>query len=166
MDKNTRMDSHQWDSSLDPQISPLFLALQWAHRRSIEVIQPLLVENGLSTAEFDVLATLRNAPAPHDMTPSQIQQEVVITSGGLTKVMLQLEARGLVKRLQLPHDLRVKPVQLTDEGRQKVETAMTAMLGATRAWLKNGLDAGEIGQLTTLLSKVVAAPGQAGRQTG
>lgn len=157
MDKNARMDSHQWDSSLDPEISPLFLALQWAHRRSIDVLQPLLLKNGLSAAEFDVLATLRNAPAPHEMTPSQIQQEVVITSGGLTKVMLQLEARGLVKRLQLASDLRVKPVQLTGQGRQKVETAMTEMLGATRAWFKNALDAGEIGQLTTLLGKVVAA---------
>ncbi len=157
MDKNARMDSHQWDSSLDPEISPLFLALQWAHRRSIDVLQPLLLKNSLSAAEFDVLATLRNAPAPHEMTPSQIQQEVVITSGGLTKVMLQLEARGLVKRLQLASDLRVKPVQLTGQGRQKVETAMTEMLGATRAWFKNALDAGEIGQLTTLLGKVVAA---------
>lgn len=156
MDKNTRMDSHQWDSSLDPEISPLFLALQWAHRRSIDVMQPLLVKSGLSAAEFDVLATLRNAPAAHDMTPSEIQREVVITSGGLTKVMLQLEARGLVKRLQLQNDLRVKPVQLTDEGKQKIEAAMTELLGATGAWLRKTLDAGEIGQLTALLSKTLA----------
>lgn len=158
MGKNTSMQTHQWDSAIDPQIAPLFLALQWAHRRSIEQMQPLLGEFRLSHAEFDVLATLRNAPPPFQMTPSQIQDEVVITSGGLTKVMLQLESRSLVERLQLADDLRVKPVRLTDTGISTIDSAMNRMIASTGQWMRGALSGDEIVQLTAQLRKLIDAP--------
>lgn len=158
MGKNTSMQTHQWDSAIDPQIAPLFLALQWAHRRSIEQMQPLLGEFRLSHAEFDVLATLRNAPPPFQMTPSQIQDEVVITSGGLTKVMLQLESRGLVERLQLADDLRVKPVRLTDTGISTIDSAMNRTIASTGQWMRGALSGDEIIQLTAQLRKLIDAP--------
>lgn len=151
---NDRMATHQWDSSVDPETVPLFLALQWAHARSIDSMKPLLVRHGLSLAEFDVLATLRNAPAPHEMTPKEIQDEVVITSGGLTKVMLQLESRELVTRTQIEADLRVKPVRLTAKGRKLIEKAMAELVATTGAWLKESLGSDEISRLTTLLGKL------------
>lgn len=159
MARNTSMDSHQWDSALDPAVAPLFLSLQWAHARSIDVMRPLLLRHGLSAAEFDVLATLRNAPAPHELTPSQIQDEVVITSGGLTKVMLQLEGRGLVVRHQSQDDLRVKPARLTDAGRAGIERAMADTVAATGDWLRSALDHAQMQQLQALLRALVDAPG-------
>lgn len=149
-----RMDAHQWDSSLDPEAVPLFLALQWAQSRSLDAMKPLLVKHGLSMAEFDVLATLRNARAPHEMTPKEIQDEMVITSGGLTKLMLQLESRDLVKRLQFETDLRIKPVRLTSKGKKVIEKSMAEMVAATGSWIRASLDAGEIKQLTALLGKI------------
>jgi DNA-binding MarR family transcriptional regulator len=157
MARNTSMQTHQWDSALDPEISPLFLALQWAHGRSLAAMQPVLEKFRLSAAEFDVLATLRNAPAPHQMTPSQIQYQVVITSGGLTKVMLQLAERGLVERSQKSDDLRVKPVQLSATGCQTIEAAMQEMMAGTGQWLRGALTRDEIAQLCALLRKVVDA---------
>lgn len=158
MAKNTSLKSHQWDSTLDPEVAPLFLALQWAHARSVDTMRPILASHRLSAAEFDVLATLRNAPAPHAMTPSQIQDEMVITSGGLTKVMLQLAARGLVNRLQMKDDLRVKPVRLTAEGGQTIEAAMDAMIGSTGEWIRKALAPQEIQALTGLLGKLIETP--------
>lgn len=152
------MDSHQWDASLDPEVVPLFLELHWAQARSLDSMRPLLLKHRLSMAEFDVLATLRNAPSPHEMTPSAIQGEVVITSGGLSKVMLQLDARGLVERPRFKDDMRVKPVRLTPLGRQSIETAMAEMIGVTGAWIKKALDAAEIRRLTKLLRKVAQTP--------
>lgn len=157
MTRNTSMQTHQWDCSLAPEISPLFLALQWAHQRSLTAMQPVLEKFRLSAAEFDVLATLRNAPTPHQMTPAQIQYQVVITSGGLTKVMLQLAARGLVERSQSQDDLRVKPVRLSATGCQAIEAAMQAMQEANGQWLRGALAAEEIAQLTRLLRKIVEA---------
>lgn len=156
------MDSHHWDTSLDQAVVPLFLHLQWAQNRSLEVMRPLLAKHQLSAAEFDVLATLRNAPPAHEMTPSEIQHEVVITSGGLTKVMLQLEARGLVERLQSQKDLRVKPARLTASGKRRIEAAMQAMVNATGAWFRTALSGQEMARLTTLLQALVNAPPAAG----
>lgn len=151
---SNRMDRHQWDSAIDPQVVPLFLMLQWAQARSIQTMRPILIKHGLSSAEFDILATLRNSPLPHQMTPSQIQDQVVITSGGLTKVMIQLEVRGLVKRLQLANDMRVKPVRLTASGRRSVELAMIDVVGAGGQWIRSALDDAEIKSLTGLLAKL------------
>lgn len=166
MTRNTSMQTHQWDSTLAPEISPLFLALQWAHQRSLAAMQPVLDKFRLSAAEFDVLATLRNAPAPYQMTPAQIQYQMVITSGGLTKVMLQLTERGLVERSQSQDDLRVKPARLTASGRQTIEAAMQAMLEVNGQWIRGALAAEEINQLTRLLRKIVdaAEPASSGLQ--
>ena len=149
-----RMDTHQWDSSLDPEAVPLFLALQWAQSRSLAALKEPLVKHGVSMAEFDVLATLRNAPAPHEMTPKELQDEVVITSGGLTKVMFQLESRDLVQRLQRELDLRIKPVRLTAKGKTVIEKSMAEMVATTGSWIRESLDAGQIKQLTALLGKI------------
>jgi DNA-binding MarR family transcriptional regulator len=149
-----RMATHQWDSSIDPETVPLFLALQWAQIRSIDSMKPLLVRHGLSIAEFDVLATLRNAQPPHEMIPKEIQDEMVITSGGLTKIMLQLESRELVKRLQVESDLRVKPVRLTTKGRKLIEKAMAELVAATGEWIRSSLSLEEIRRLSALLGKL------------
>ena len=155
MDIDSRMATHRWDTSLAPDISPLFLALQWAQQSALGGMQPVLQACQLSAAEFDVLATLRNAPAPYQLTPSQIQSEVVITSGGLTKVMAQLEARGLIARSQFKDDMRVKPVHLTAAGQTLIESAMQDMIAATGQWVRAQLDAQEIAVLTRLLQKLV-----------
>lgn len=154
MNQDSRMKNHQWDSALDPEIAPLFLALQWAHGRSLEVMRPILSAHKLSGAEFDVLATLRNATVPHELTPSQLQEEVVITSGGLTKIMLQLEEKGLIQRLQSKQDMRIKPLRLTLAGTQKIEVAMQEMLDATRTWVSTALAPQETAKLLELLNKL------------
>ena len=161
--KRNRMHSHQWDSALDPEVVPLFLHVQWAQARSLQEMRPVLLRHGLSVAEFDVLATLRNAPAPYEMTPSQIQQDMVITSGGLTKLMLQLAGRGLVERLPFEDDRRVKPLRLTAPGRQTIEAAMGELLETSGRWIRQALTGGEMAQLTALLKRLVEAPERGGQ---
>lgn len=124
---------------------------------------PGVLRHGLSVAEFDVLATLRNAPAPYEMTPSQIQQDMVITSGGLTKLMLQLAGRGLVERLPFEDDRRVKPLRLTAPGRQTIEAAMGELLETSGRWIRQALTGGEMAQLTALLKRLVEAPERGGQ---
>jgi len=154
MPHHNQMKHHQWDTSIDPLIVPAFLHLHWSQLRTLDIMKPLLARFELSLVEFDVLVTLRNAPAPHQLTPSEIQAEVVITSGGLTKVMTQLETRGLVLRHQLQRDLRIKPLGLTAAGKARAETAMLQVVAATRQWLRAALSESEIEQLTALLSKL------------
>ncbi len=153
--KTDRMSTHQWDTSLDPEIVPLFLNLQWAQARALRTMKPILAAHCMSMAEFDVLATLRNSNQMYEMTPKEIQEEVVITSGGLTKIMLQLESRGLVTRLQPEGDLRVKPLRLTALGKKLIEGAMEQMIKETGAWVRAALGPKEIERLTDLMAKIV-----------
>ncbi|MEN9984509.1 MAG: hypothetical protein RI925_11 [Pseudomonadota bacterium] len=148
------LDSSRWDVTLDVDVVPLFLQLQWAQARSLAGMRPSLEKYALSEAEFDLLATLRNAEVPHTLTPSQLLARMVLTSGGLSKVMAQLETRGLIRRLQSAQDLRIKPVQLSAAGRALIETAMVETVAATRAWLRATLRPEALGQLTTLLAKL------------
>lgn len=131
------------------------------------VIAHLAGERGLTQAEFDVLATLRKAAPPFELTPTELQKAVVITSGGLTKVLYQLEARKLIGRSIDAADRRSKRVRLTRAGRTAIEGAMKNVLAAHERWLA-ALSARERMQLTGLLRKVLqeVALDQAAARTG
>ena len=63
-----------------------------------ENAQREMAEFELSPAEYSVLATLRKTPAPHRLKPSDIYKGMLLSSGGLSKVLKTLEERGLVLR--------------------------------------------------------------------
>lgn len=174
MESQPSLAHHTWDSSLDPLAVPLFLTLQWAQGQSQACMGPLLAKHGLSQAELDVLATLRNGGQEKDggsgegrfeLTPSRIQARMLITSGGLTKVLAQLERRELVSRSRQEGDLRVKPVSLTPAGRGLVEAAMADLVAATGAWMRHALSSEEMARLQNLLARL-AGMGPAGETGG
>src|SRR4030066_1766598 len=148
---------HEWSESHAPETMPLMLQLHRAQGLAFSQVRALWARHGLTPAEFDVLATLRNAPPPHELTPSQLQDSVMITSGGLTKVMRQLEARNLVSRSQHASDQRIKPIKLTHAGKRLVERAMAELAATSGAWVRGVLDVKEIGVLTKLLGKLAEA---------
>jgi DNA-binding MarR family transcriptional regulator len=118
--------------------------------------------HGLTPAEFDVLATLRRSPPPCELTPSKLRASLVITSGGLTKVMRQLEARKLVARSQQRLDQRVKPVKLSPSGKRLVEKAMAELVSVSRTAIGSAMKKRDIATLTQLLDMLAGGVG-AGR---
>ena len=118
----------------------------------------MLIKYGVSFAEFDLLATLRNAEPEHTLTPSELLTHMLLTSGGLSKVMAQLESRGLIVRLCRHDDRRVKPVRLTRAGRALIEQAMAEAVSATADWLHTALQDEELAQLTRLLERLALTP--------
>lgn len=152
---NAAQVRHEWSENHDPETMRLAFSLHRAQERAFARARAVWSRHGLTPAEFDVLATLRNAPPPHELTPSQLQASVLITSGGLTKVMRQLEARDLVMRPAPRDDLRVKPMRLRPAGKRLVEKAMAELAAASGAWVRDALSAQEIGSLTALLEKMV-----------
>ncbi len=87
----------------------------------------IMKAKGLSVGEFDILATLRRSPPPHRLSPTELQRSTLITSGGLTKLLYQLEAQALVARSVLQADKRSKLVHLAPKGKRLIETAMKAV---------------------------------------
>jgi len=89
--------------------------------------------HGIEQWEFDVLAALRRAGAPYELSPGRLLRETLVTSGTMTNRIDRLSARGLVERYPDPDDRRGVIVRLTPEGRAAVDDAFTALLEAEQA---------------------------------
>src|SRR6476646_3312505 len=92
--------------------------------------------------EFDVLAALRRAGAPYELSPGRLLRETLVTSGTMTNRVDRLAARGLVERLPDPRDRRGVLVRLTPTGRATVDGALEGLLRRERDLL-TGLDAAD-----------------------
>lgn len=95
--------------------------------------------HGLEPSEFDVLSALRRAGGPYQLSPGQLVQETLVTSGTMTNRVDRLVNKGLVERLPDPDDRRGVQVRLTRSGRAAVDGAIDALLTHEKQLLA-GLD--------------------------
>jgi len=109
----------------------------------------------LDTWGFDVLAALRRAGAPYQLSPSHLMQETLVTSGTMTNRLDRLEELELITREQDPSDGRGSLVTLTKSGVRAVDAAMEALLGRERNFLAP-LSSDEKKELARLLSLIAA----------
>ncbi len=121
-----------------------------------ESTRSLVAEFGLTPGAFEALMTLRGQPAPWQMTPSALYQSILMSSGGMTKVLKQLEADGLVDRIDNPEDQRSRFVRLTPAGKILAEQVMEAVAGHDRELLTGSLSDQQIEQLGKVLLKTLA----------
>lgn len=91
--------------------------------------------HGIESWEFDVLAALRRAGAPYELSPGRLLRETLVTSGTMTNRVDRLAGRGFVERSPDPGDRRGVIVRLTPEGKTAVDGAFEALLDAERALL-------------------------------
>lgn len=112
-------------------------------------------QTGLEPWEFDVLAALRRAGEPYELSPSQLMAQTLVTSGTMTTRVEKLAARGLVKRARRESgDRRGVRVLLTTSGRAAVDAAFARLLDHERMLLA-ALSDRERTELATLLRTLV-----------
>ncbi|TIT78469.1 MAG: MarR family transcriptional regulator [Mesorhizobium sp.] len=95
---------------------------------SRERLAPLFARFGLQQGEFDVLATLRRSGAPYALTPTELYEATMVTSGAMTARLDRLEKAGLIRRAPHPSDRRGVVVELTAKGLALVEHQILAGL--------------------------------------
>lgn len=100
--------------------------------------------------QFDVLAALRRAGPPYEMTPGDLLAETLVSSGTMTHRIDQMEAAGWVSRQPDVADGRVVRVRLTASGRDAVDAALGNLLDRERQLLDR-LAAPERAELARLL---------------
>lgn len=81
-------------------------------------------QHGLKQGEFDVLATLRRAGEPYSLSPSQLHQSMLLSSGAMSSRLDKLEQRQLIARRHCTEDRRVVHVSLTDSGKALIEKVL------------------------------------------
>ena len=120
-----------------------------------EALVAPLREGGLEPGWLDVLAALRRSGPRHELNPKGLLETVMLSSGGMTKRLDQLERAGLVKRSPDPGDRRGTLVRLTPRGRRTIDRAIEAHIDNEQRLLAP-LDAAERRDLDALLRKLLA----------
>ena len=151
----------QWRAERpDLDVSPL-LVIGRVHRIA-QALTPELVEvyarHGLGEGDFDVLATLRRQGTPYALTPSQLVERTMVTSGAVSKRVDRLSERGLVVRRPRQSERRSVTVALTAKGRRVIDGAMEEHV-ANEARLLAGLDADDRARLGALLGRLATSLG-------
>ena len=118
---------------------------QWAHQRPDLDTKPMALigriirlsaqlteemsrtfaRHGLNGASFDMLATLLRSGPPHALSPNQLLETMMVTSGTMTNRIDQLVKDDLVSRIKNANDKRSVLVQLTSKGHRIIDAAVT-----------------------------------------
>jgi DNA-binding MarR family transcriptional regulator len=112
----------------------------------------------IETWEFDVLAALRRAGRPYELTPGALVRQTMVTSGTMTNRVDRLVERGLVERSPDPRDRRGVLVGLTTSGKRTVDGAFESLLARERDLLTD-LSDDDHARLAGLLRRLMAPLG-------
>jgi DNA-binding MarR family transcriptional regulator len=95
----------------------------------------IFARHELRRHEFDVLAVLRRAGEPFELTAGELAARTYVTSGTMTSRLDGLTQRGLVTRSPDREDGRLVRVGLTADGRELVDAAFAELIDAERELL-------------------------------
>jgi len=143
----------QWSAEipdLDTSGMALIGRLQIMHKHMSSVMSDTFRQFGLTDAGFDVLATLRRSGQPYRLTPKQLLEQMLITSGSMTSRLRLLEKKGWINREPDENDGRVVWVNLTRSGLTLSDMVIYQHV-STQAKLLSVFSDDECGQLTQQL---------------
>ncbi|RXK08094.1 MarR family transcriptional regulator [Halarcobacter bivalviorum] len=100
------------------------------HRKLFEHGDRLLKEKfSLNQSELDILSSLfYMTNNTHTMSPTELYEVMVFSSGGMTKVLKKLESKKYIKRVENSLDKRSKLVQLTNLGKEITVKAISEII--------------------------------------
>ncbi|MYH71029.1 MAG: MarR family transcriptional regulator [Acidimicrobiia bacterium] len=157
----------QWANErpdLDASPIGIFGRISRIDRLFEQYMAEFLRPHGLTLGLFDVMAALRRSGEPFQAKPSELAAMTMLTSGGMTGRVDQLEKLNLVRRVPDPDDRRVMMAQLSPEGRDLIDQLMGEHLSLERArleWLHVGESEEFAGYLRMLEASLRSLHGQA-----
>ncbi len=122
VDRIAREASQAWPRYEDSSLEVVLRIVRAFHFINQELVRGQ-VDYGISPPECGVLIELRLAGPPYKLTPTQLYNRLLISSGGITGRIDRLEQRGLLRRLTDPKDRRSILVELTESGKELIESA-------------------------------------------
>ena len=140
----------------------LWVVLSRAYSAVARHAEADVAKDGLTAAEFAILDALF---AKGRLRTGELQETVLVTSGGTTYLVDRLATRGLVKRVDCPEDRRVRYVELTAKGERLMEEIFPRHATVITEALA-GLGAAEQQETTRLLKALGKYAADAGEVPG
>lgn len=84
-----------------------------------------LAGHGLNQGEYRLLIRLASRPGGEAMSAGELSRAQLLSSGAMTNRLDRLESAGLVRRVRDPRDRRGVLVELTGEGRRRIDHAVS-----------------------------------------
>jgi DNA-binding MarR family transcriptional regulator len=138
------------------RVHPEVIFLYRARDLLLDDVERILKGLDMRSSDLDVLAALRTQPEPRQLTPTALYRALLLSSGGLTKILHRLEAAGWIDRPPNPEDRRSRLVRLTPAGEAQLEQAVEAVIAHEDRCMAP-LSGAEQQQLGRLLGKLLAA---------
>jgi DNA-binding MarR family transcriptional regulator len=113
--------------------------------------------HGLSLDDYGILITLVGQPDQRQRM-SQLGEQRLLTPSGITRAVVRLEKRGLLRRDQDPADGRAYFATLTPEGIRQLRAAQRTHHAIVRDLYLSRLEPSEVAQLGALFEKAVNSP--------
>jgi DNA-binding MarR family transcriptional regulator len=141
----------------DTQTSPAIEAFVRLVRASVTVTRDLSAQlsadHGLNLNAYEALLMLARAPESR-MRRIDLANSLLLTAGGVTRLLDGLERDGFVARDECSVDRRVSYAVLTKSGRDKLREASKSHTRQIRELLGANLDDDELIQLAALLDRL------------
>ncbi|MEN5346941.1 MarR family transcriptional regulator [Achromobacter mucicolens] len=158
MNDRARRAQEEWQRER-PDIDANVMALvgrllQATHLLERNWFLPLAAQFELHQGEFDVIATLRRSGSPYAMTPTDLHEGLMLSSGAMTSRLDRLERKGLIERVPSPNDRRSTLVRLTPAGLALIDKLLPLHVANEQQALAS-LTQKEQAQLDGLLAKLL-----------
>ena len=120
----------------------------------------LVAEHGLSITDYECLLALAHTEEGA-MRRVDLAEQLMLTPSGVTRLLDGLERDGWVTKAACESDARVTYAVLTDEGRERLESAGRSHVAQVRELIERQLSPEELATLVELLGRLPG--GAAGR---
>ena len=126
MDSGDHVDHllEQWHEAmpdLDPSPMGVVARVSRLGRIFDRRVEEIYATYGLNQSQFGVLAALRRAGPPYCLSPTELYNSLLVTSGAMTNRVERLAASGYIERIPDPNDGRGMLVALTPAGKRLIE---------------------------------------------
>ncbi|QMV16888.1 MarR family winged helix-turn-helix transcriptional regulator [Vibrio spartinae] len=96
--------------------------------------QTVLKSHGMNATEFDILLMLRLCN--QSLTPTELYQTLIVSSGGMSTRIERLVQRGWIERIASQSDRRSCKVKITSEGLVLIDKVVESCLAAEKLLLE------------------------------
>jgi DNA-binding MarR family transcriptional regulator len=142
----------------DPRIHAYGVTLEAIARLNRLFDRRLREQCGIPHTSFEAL--LRIERSGGHMAMGELASQIVLSSGGVTRLVDRLAADGYVERMDCPEDRRVQWAVITEQGRQKLAEAFDVHLADLEHEFARRLSADELRLLVEWMERLRESPAE------